>query len=173
MPESNTRSSSRTVYVGCKLPNGLVCEILEDPPADQMVATAGSLASRFHPKPPKASFTLRGANSVRNDFTLRSLSQPVYPFAVTAVPEALWDEWHARYKDADFIRAGLIFVVKRERDASAAAKEREPEKTGLEPLRPDVENEPRLNQKGLPIEKRVEADADRLASLNRLNSRDI
>ena len=169
---SGARSNStRVVYVGCKLPHGLTLELFHDDVATreaaQKAAETGNFSTRLVPLP-KAKVTLKGANAVRTDYSVRGLSQPQFPFAVTEVSLDFWEQWLERHRDHPAITNGFIFIVDRERDAKAAAREREPEKTGLEPMRPDCENEKRLNT-GEAFEEQVRADPDRLAALKRAN----
>jgi hypothetical protein len=124
------------------------------------------------PPPVKAEIVLKGANSLTTELSVRGLSPLGYDFAVTPVPKDFWDAWIAEHADHDAVRNGFIFVVDRERDAKAAAAERVDERTGLEPLKPELAGDPRIgSQKGLPPEKRVLPDAERLASLQRTNGR--
>jgi hypothetical protein len=170
MAETNALNSTKLIYVGCKLPHGIVLELLEEQTADERkLAEAGLLSSRMS-RPPKVvrSFTVKGANSIANDYTVRGLSQPNFPYALTPIPESFWLEWLARHKDMTAVKRGFIFAVPNERDAKSEAKEREPEKTGVEPLNPKVENDPRMPQ-GTTPETMVETDAAHLARLQKMH----
>ena len=172
MAESTRANSTKMIWVGCKLPSGLLLELLEEPDAETRKAMeAGAFNSRLQ-LPPKVrqSFMLKGANSVANDFTVRGLAQPTFPYAVTPVPEDFWTEWLARHKSMAMVTRGFVFAVPNERAAKSEAKEREPEQTGVEPLRPDVQNDSRMKTGSLP-EQRVEADAQHLRKLQSLNGR--
>lgn len=160
------------IWVGCKLPHGIILELFEDAaPAPNL---AGVSPLMFKPPATKAKVTLKGANSIVNDHTLRGLAQPVYPFGITAVPKDFWDEWIERNKDFDFIKDGFVFALDRERDVIAEGKRRESERTGIEPLCQEIEKDPRMpSQKQLPPEKRVTADHKHLAHLNEMNGRDV
>jgi hypothetical protein len=157
------------IYVGCKLPVGVTLEIFEDAPP--MQGPAGGISPlMFQPPRTKAKVTLRGANSVRNDFTLRGLSQEVYPFAVTQVPADFWGEWIARNRDLAFVRNGFVFALDRERDVVTEGKQRLAERTGIEPLNPVCEQDPRFPaSKNPPPETRVHTDREHLAKLNAQN----
>jgi hypothetical protein len=158
------------IYVGCKLPVGVTLELFEDVPAMQG-APGGISPLMFHPPRTKAKVTLRGANSVRNDFTLRGLSQEVYPFAVTQVPADFWGEWIARNRDLAFVRNGFVFALDRERDVVTEAKQREKERIGLEPLNPEIERDPRANQDTAIRAQGVKTDLEHLRKLQNMNGR--
>jgi hypothetical protein len=176
---ANTQSvrgnSTKVIWVGCKLIHGITLSIFEDTPPLQ---SAPGVISPLMFKPPatKASVTLKGANSCRNDFTLRGLSQPQFPYGITPVPKDFWDEWLAQKgnKDFAFIKGGLVFALDRERDTVAEGKRREGERTGTEPLDQACERDPRMpSQKSVPPEQRVTADHEWLAHLNAQNGRDL
>jgi hypothetical protein len=172
MAETNALNSTKLIYVGCKLPHGLVLELLEEQTADERkLAEAGLLSSRMS-RPPKVvrSFTVKGANSLANDFTVRGLAQPTFPYAITPIPEEFWLAWLAKHQGSSMVTRGFIFAVPNERAAKSEAKEREPEKTGVEPLNPNVENDPRI-PRGTTPETIVETDAAHLARLRKMNGR--
>lgn len=123
-----------TVQIGCKLPHGLVLELI----------TPGTLLQPG-PRDMARRVTLKGANSLRED---KRVSQGEFPVAFTEVEEELWDEWYSRNKDMEFIRKGFVFKADategRGAKASLAAqsKERTKERTGLEALA--TKDDPRL-----------------------------
>jgi hypothetical protein len=173
--QTSRSNSTKVVWVGCKLSNGLTLELFEDTAPAQ---TAPGGIAPFVGKPPnvKERVVLKGANSVKNELTLRGLAQPQYPFGITAVPADFWSAWLAAKGNRDFafLRNGLVFALDRERDTIAAAKERESERTGTEPLNQQCEKDPRMPaQRGLPPERRVTADPEWLAHLNAQNGRDL
>jgi hypothetical protein len=173
--QTSRGNSTKIVWVGCKLSNGITLELFEDtPPAQTVPGVISPLM--FKPPATKAKVTLKGANSVKNDLTMRGLSQPIYPFGVTAVPKDFWDEWIAAADNRNFpfIKGGLVFALDRERDTVAEGRRRESERTGTEPLDQVCEKDPRMpSQRNLPPEKRVTADHEHLAHLNEMNGRDL
>ncbi|MHB1870205.1 MAG: hypothetical protein ACYCT1_05050 [Steroidobacteraceae bacterium] len=177
MPDikQNPRSNStKQVWIGCKLPTGVVLELFDEAPPMPDPSRIQNLNFAIRPLTVKARVTLKGANSVRNDLTMRGLAQPVYQFGITAVSAEFWHEWLGWGDNAKlpFMKNGLVFSVDRERDAAGAAAEREPERTGLEPLNQAIERDPRMPpQRNLPLEQRVEADKAHLAKLNSANGR--
>ena len=170
--QTSRANSTRMVWVGCKLSNGITLQLLDEP---NVQATPGVLMPLML-KPPhvKAQVTLRGANSVKSDFSLRGLSQPVYPFGVTQVPADFWDAWLAQHdnKHLPFIERGLVFALSSEKETVAEGRQRESELTGTEPLNPVCENDPRMpSKRGLRPEQRVEVDAAHLRKLQTMNGK--
>lgn len=175
MVESNQAAranSTKLIWIGCKLPQGFVMELLQEPDAETRRAMELGISNPrvFMPPPVKASITLRGANSIANDFSMRGLAQPNLGYGITAIPEDFWNEWYAKHATLTAVKRGFIFAVPNERAAKAEGKERESEKTGIEPLRPDVENDSRVNT-GQRFEERVAADPGHLARLQNMNGR--
>ena len=166
-PESRL-NASKVLWIGCKLVHGMRLQLFSRPVERENLGSP----SAFKPPPVKAEVVLKGANSLVNEHSVRGLSPLRYEFAVTCVPKDFWDEWILQHADHDALRNGFIFVVDRERDVKAAARERLDERTGLEPLKPELEGDPRFpSGKNLPPEKRLAPDAERLASLQRINGR--
>jgi hypothetical protein len=134
--------STTTVLVGCKLPNGLVMELLEP---GMILDKDGKPAEGRRPAPAGERVILKGANSLRTD---RRAAQGEHPYGITTVSKAFWEAWFARNKDFDFVRRGFVFVVERAgadnalADARAISKERRGLRTGLEALA--LEKDPRM-----------------------------
>ena len=139
-----------TVQIGCKLPHGLVLEII----------TPGQLLQPG-PRNLEKRVTLKGANSLRED---KRASQGEYPVAFTEVEEDLWNEWYEHNKNLEFVRKGFVFKAEaaegRSAKASLAAqsKERTKERTGLEPLQ--QKDDPRLK-----IARGVSTDEEHLKAV--------
>jgi len=110
-----------SVWIGCKLPNGLMMEIVQ--PGNGLM-----------PAPQGKRVMLKGANSMRATVKDNPI---IGKYAVTEVDESFWDEWLKRHKDFLFIKNGAIFVEKSMKDAQAHAKADMKAKTGLEPLNPE------------------------------------
>jgi hypothetical protein len=119
-----------TVFVACRLPNGLVCDVY-DPPG----AAGGPVGPR------RGSFTLRGSADARrldSNFATNDGAQHVVAnHGITEVDKDLWTLWAVQSKDAPYLKSGAIFMMPKLADTQAAAKERAKEKTGLEPMDPD------------------------------------
>lgn len=133
------------VHVGCKLPNGLIMELIPLPPTDIK-------EQRLYPAPAGKRVVLKGSNSLRRNVRA---SQPAHLFAVTAVDETFAREWFKRNADMEFVKQGLVFIANTEGAATGMAKERAEQKTGLEPLA--QKDDPRL-PKGRNPQTTVEAD---------------
>ncbi len=136
------------VQVGCRLPHGLVMELIKPGPMRR-------------PSPRGTRVTLKGANSV---LTGRDNFNPIVSsFGVTAVEKDFAEAWFKANEDADFIKSGAVFRVKTENDAKAAMREREKDTTGLEPLNPGTD------AKGESLDPRmpqgVTSDEEHLKSL--------
>lgn len=159
------RPTTDVVYVGCKLPHGLVLELVQ-PGKD------------WNPMPRGDRVTLKGANNVR-DPGLMGGSQPEHPFSLTAVNRSFWEQWLKANSELAFVKNGQIFAVDERGTASNAksrakdmAKERMPLKTGLEALNPAVDDRGRSKDdrlKSVAIkgrsETQVTTDVGQLESL--------
>lgn len=101
-------NSTRMIWVGCKLPNGLLCEM-------------GSRDDEnYH------SVRLNGAND----------SRVIGGYGLTQVPEDFWNAWVKKHARLDFIKKAHVFVEGSRESAEAHAEEAAEVKTGLEPLDP-------------------------------------
>lgn len=100
---------SKTVVIGCKLPNGLILEM-------------GSFGDENY-----KAVTLEGSNSVN----------AVSGFGLTRVDEDLWTAWAKAHSFLPALRQGMIFSQVSDANAQAAALDNQSPKTGLEPLIPD------------------------------------
>jgi hypothetical protein len=138
------------VVIGCKLPNGMILELMPLPPKELK-------EQQLHPGPPGKRVTLKGANSLRTH--KRQPSPAAYDYAVTSVDKAFWDAWLERNREMDFIRNGLVFEAPNLNAANAIAKERAKTPTGMEALNP--EKDPRMPKSDQPGQS-VEADPDAL-----------
>lgn len=151
------------VVIGCKLPHGLVMEIVE--PGKDDTGKFGTM-----PGPVGTRVTLNGAHSVpRSKGALGEYpSLKVYPYGLTVVDEAFWKAWHARHKDFSFVKDGLVFVAADQKAAMAMAKERVGSvSTGLEPLSPAADDK----SKG---DKRLSTVADpSMTAAMRQNEQDV
>lgn len=107
--DGNKQTSAKTVTVGCKLPNGLVCEL-----------------GKFGDEDYKA-VTLKGANGavVHGGYGLTE-----------GVDESFWEAWKKKHKRLSFVQKGLVFAVGDIASARDHAIDLSAIKTGLEPLDP-------------------------------------
>lgn len=107
--QGNKAASTTTVTVGCKLPNGLVCEL-----------------GKFGDEDYKA-VTLKGAND----------SSVVGGYGLTpGVDAAFWDAWKKKHARLKFVKDGQVFALGDIASARDHAIDLSALKTGLEPLDP-------------------------------------
>ena len=103
-----TDTSSSTVTVACRIPQGLHLDIVKHGEVRQRV-------------------TLNGSNS----------AHAVAGYGITEhVPKEFFGKWLADHKDLPAVRNGLIFAHAQKRSAEAKAAEQTGLKSGLEPLDP-------------------------------------
>lgn len=111
------------VFVGCKLPHGLVLELT--PKVDEK--------DFLKPQPAGKRVTLSGACSLFNRRTVKVPSQ--YDFAVTPVEKSFWEAWIKDHRDMECVKNGMVFVTDKAATAAEMAKERAGSTTiGIEPL---------------------------------------
>lgn len=158
-------SKSDIVFVGNKLPHGLWAELMP-PPRD---APEGQVRS---PPPKGRRILLNGANTAASTAalggTLIRVNPRVHTYGRTAVPREFWEQWSKQEVARQWIDKGLIFAEVREPDFKAHAREKLPEKTGLEGLNPEGKDE-RMAKVRIPglQETVVEGDTDHLRRLQR------
>lgn len=144
--------ANETVTIGCKLPHGLVLEMIEP-------------GQGRNPAPGGERHELKGANSRRAPNT-----NPLHlPFATTVLPRAFWEAWKKRNADLAYMKNGSIFevgangrAVEQAANVRAAGKERALETTGFEPIDPlkkhgDLETDPRVAKLAATQAQQVEA----------------
>lgn len=100
-------NSTKMIWVGCKLPNGLLCEM----------GTRDD--ENYH------SVRLNGANDAA-----------IAGYGLTQVPEDFWNAWVKKHARLEFVRKAHVFVEGDRASAEAHATETAEIKTGLEPLDP-------------------------------------
>ncbi len=97
----------KTVFVGCKLPNGIILE---------------------HPKNDAKKVELNGLNK---NLVIGA------EHAVTEVEALFWDAWIKVNSAFDAVKSGAIFVASDARSLESVATENKKRKTGLEPMSKD------------------------------------
>lgn len=103
---------SKTIVIGCRLPNGIVLDLMD---------ASGK----------KVEVKLNGQNSAQEGSPIILLSERDY--GVTDVDAEFWEKWKAAYAGFAPLENKAIFEAKDERDAKAIHKEVKGVKTGLEP----------------------------------------
>ena len=173
--DTTTNKAPKMIRVACKLPHGLILELRDPPPPND--PTKPFAPVDLYPRAPRVSIKLNGANTARNQWNngITRVMAPRYDFGVTDISEEVWTEWEKKWHDHPFIKGGFVFAMPKLKDVIAEAKVRAPEKTGLEPLSPDIKDDPRFKHFSLPgrPETRVETDLEHLQKLQRVNERDI
>lgn len=102
--------STKTVFVACKLNNGLLLEVAEGTEKYQWARIRGSRAT--------------GLQRIA---------------AVTEVPEDFWNKWKKDHDFMDCVRSGLIKAYPTREHAHASAFDNAAQLTGLEPMKgPDM-----------------------------------
>lgn len=127
-----------TVQIGCKLPHGLVLEIIT---VDK---------TTMFPAPTGPRVTLKGANSRRPEGS--TIAQGEHPYAITEVDKGFWDKWIETNANLPYVKNGQVFVADSVGKAAGIAKDQHTLPTGLEALK--KESDPRT--------KGVAADPDAL-----------
>jgi hypothetical protein len=144
------------VWVGCKLPHGLWLEHIPVPNSD---------ARNWNPGPKGPRVRLNGANKAQTN-QLLLVTPRVHDYGRTQVDRSFWERWLAANKDMDAVKKGFIFAEEKKDDFKAHRNECLPEKTGLEGLTPDGDDE-RIKKIEVPglTETKVETDKEHLARL--------
>ena len=134
-----------TVTVGCKLPHGLVLEIVEVGKSDGK--------EMLNPAPVGKRVTLAGANSLHTGILMPATLQIAY----TAVDADFWAAWLKKNSDLAFVKNGMVFAAEKPADAQAMGREHAKEKSGFEGL----------NQAGDKRAGNVQADSEMQAKHRR------
>lgn len=130
-----------TVFVGCKLPNGLIMELIKLPENKNSIIPAGRADDAIV-------VNLNGANSQR----IARTNPADAPYGVTEVEESFATEWFKRNKDLKFVKNKQVFSAKTRAElVSEAANMELLVTTGLEPLKTDG-TDPR-QQSGIEADK--------------------
>lgn len=158
-----------SVIVGCKLATGLWAELMPEP-------TSAPDGQVRRPAPMGKRVLLNGANSAASTAalggTLIRVNPRVLNFGKTAVDRSFWEQWSKQDVAKSLIGKGFVFVVNKETeskaqtDFKAQAREKLPEKTGLEGLDPNG-NDERMKAISVPGRQETQIETDR-EHLNRL-----
>jgi hypothetical protein len=153
------------VWVGCKLPTGLWGEIIPEPRG----APDGQVRS---PAPKGERVLFKGANSAATTAALGGnlirVNPRVLNYGRTPVSREFWERWSQQEVAKGFIAKGFIFAEPKEADFRAQAREKLPEKTGLEGLSPEG-NDERMKAIRIPgqPETVIEPDKEHLKRLQK------
>ncbi len=114
--QTRPKGTRDVVVVGCKLPSGLRIQLRDNDGKVHEVKLNGSAA-------PVAPTLARPMPAHRISST----------FGMTTVDKEMWEAWVAEHKSYPPLVKGFIFAAPRSDSADSKARERQAEKTGLEP----------------------------------------
>lgn len=145
--DSPPATGTDTVTVACKVPNGLHM-ILYDTEEEYLSDLAGNRVKSFRsfPRPDVAPYILNGCSvdieKMRKgvlDDRHQGIVQGDLPgtgFGLTpGIPREYWEEWSTTVGKS-FIKSGMVFAAKNDREARAEAHDKRNLRSGLEPLDP-------------------------------------
>lgn len=161
MANENAGNKNDTVIVGCKLPTGFLAELIPTP---------DNTPNNWNPKPAGARIHFAGANQAAETAhvggSLIRVNPRVLTHGRTRVNRSFWDKWRQTPEAKALIEKGFIFAEESLDDFRSHAKETLPEKTGLEGLSPEG-NDERIRKVQLPgqPETKIETDAEHLKRL--------
>lgn len=149
------------LIVGCKLATGYLAEIIPIPEREP---------HNWNPKPAGPRVTFAGANQAAETASLGGALIRVNPrvlnYGRTIVNRSFWEQWCKQDTAKALLDKGFIFAEAKQDDFRAHAKANLPEKTGLEGLSPEG-NDERIRKVALAgqPETRIETDAEHLKRL--------
>jgi hypothetical protein len=150
-------AAQETVSVACKLPNGLVCEVVDMRDYMDQVQRAEGRPNVPIVRKTLGRFRLRGYQEARATDSAGMINvesrRVSHLFGITQnVPKDLWDAWWEQNKDC-FAPAmnGLIFAHAQTKSVEAYAKEHAELKTGFDPIDPENPDGRPKDAKGLRI----------------------
>jgi len=124
---------SETVTVACKLPHGLMLEIVDPAVFVDVDPKVGVQA-----RPPGERIHIKGCARPVGVPLSEDAPQVVGGYALTpGVPAQFWERWMEQNKNAPFVTSNLIFAHRKAGDAVAESKEKRAVRSGLEGLTPD------------------------------------
>ena len=142
------------VYVGCKMPNGLILQncVMEDVREAVPGGFKDTPMSRRLPEMHR----LNGTSLTQEQRNTGDFGYPiVHGTAITAgIPREFWEKWAHDNAASELIRNKIVFAHKEEASVRRMAAEYAGQMTGLEPLDPDPEAIQRIIRapKGMRIE---------------------
>lgn len=132
---------SGTVYVGCRLPHGLVLQLTEPHEGYENVMGGGSRKFMIHRR--------TGESIKLHGIVVAPGQTPKWPIvngaAITKVPADFWEKWLEQNKSLDVVKNRLVFAQATMDSARSEARELRKERTGMEPINPDKKaKDPRM-----------------------------
>jgi len=158
-----TKNNTSTVWIGCKLPRGLVIQCCEEVVIDRPTFGGGVKPTKMY---------MRTGDQVRlKGYAVPFGKIPNYPiigdFGLTEVSRDFWDRWVSQNAKFELLEKsalnpngkGLIFVHGEKASVESYANEHASLKCGLEPLNPEGDNRvDRIESENLSD---IEPDMDR------------
>lgn len=156
------KKGSQTVFVGCKLPRGIMLQLHTEGTIDRQVMGGGIKAQKIFMRDPGKDSSVRLKGN-----TLPFGSLPNYPivggYGITEVSRAFFEKWHGQNPGMHYLLAQKILMVYDDLpDASAGSREHAEIRSGLEPLNP--KGDPRADKVNSPNLSEIETDTDRDAT---------
>lgn len=154
VPTGNPKPAGDTVYVGCKMPNGLILQncVMEE---IREVVQGGARDTMMARRLPEM-YRLNGTSLTHEQRQNGDIGYPiVHNTAITGgVPREFWEKWREANSSSELVRNNIVFAHKEEASVRRMAAEFAKQKTGLEALDPDPEAIQRIIRapKGMRIE---------------------
>lgn len=150
-----TKKHTSTVWIGCKLPRGLVIQCCEETSIDRPTF-GGAIKS--------VKVFMRTGEQVRlKGYAVPFGKVPNYTiigdFGITEVKRDFWERWKSQNSKLELLTKGLIFEHGEKASVEAYAEEHRDLKCGLEPLNPDGDT--RVDKVENNNLTDIEADMDR------------
>jgi hypothetical protein len=149
------KTHSASVWVGCKLPNGLMLQLHQQGSIDRPVVGGGIKTIPVHMRVGEM-VRLRGSAipfGAVPRFTIEK------GYALTEVKREFWEKWAEQNKSMDLLKEGIVFVHSDKMDAEAEARDKGDDiMSGLEPLNPN--GDPRVEKTRSPNLADITTDPD-------------
>lgn len=159
MAKEVSTQKSGTVYVGCRLPHGLLLQLTKAYEQKENVLGGGVRTFTIHRRV--------GEKIKLNGIALGKGERPRFTLAngaaITKVPADFWAQWLEQNADSDVVKNQLVFAQSSEDSTRANARELKKEKTGFEPINPSVDSKGRAidpRMKGVKPVKKNDEDED-------------
>lgn len=155
VPTDHPKPSGDTVYVGCKMPNGLYLQnfVMEEVREAIQGGARDTMMARRLPE----TYRLNGTSLTVEQRQSGDIGYAiVHGTAITpGVPREFWEKWREANSRSELVRNNIVFAHKEEASVRRMAADFAKQRTGLEPLDPDPEAIQRVIgtvKKGMRIE---------------------
>jgi hypothetical protein len=131
-----------TVTVYCKIPNGIILRgfVMKE---QQELMQGGATRTIIRAVNKGKSYRIAGPKRLDRGNHMFPIASG---FAVTQNVDAeIWENWLSANMDSDYVKNGLIFAQAKPSDGVAEAREKETQRSGLEPI--DPHSDPRTPKK--------------------------